>query len=672
MPGNKIFTNLKMQIMKKILLLAFALTIAMTGMAQRKLTPGLKKVLIDKNYYGAPIDKGVAAGNLVTDIPPVSPKSTSALSQVFVGASINVFGVLYEIQTVLWYEDALNAILFTCRGNQAGSIGVLATGNDINTFISTDKGDTWNGQTTLTRPGKYHRYPSGVFYNPDGNNDPANAFTIASGPRTDGSGWINNYHSSADATATDTSVVYIPNEIGENVMDGMSSSTNGLITVSGSWYTGDYLSHMVYFHHGFFNTSTNKVDWEVTPIEMGNYVLKNSDSTLNSFLGWANSNMSRDGSVGYILVRGVDKQNTVHPSYAQVLIKTTDGGQTWEHVPFFDLSTLPTFRDHILPTAADTSLHVPVFSLTASTTSNKFEADIIVDGYGKPHIFAEVRGAVSTNLDSLGYVWVGPDDLPIDNNIYEIYQDQFDQWHAIWIDSLVTDNLLDENSTWSGTTSGSIGWTHRIQGSQTPDGKITFATWTDTDWQTYASDRLDRYPDLKIWGHNLDSYYNTAVKNVSKDDPDLAGAMFFHYTSPYSWVDGNTINIPVTREDILYNNSPDLPVFHYFIKGVTLDMSEFVLGGAPSPSAIGASSVSGCYPNPFSGTTTVQIILAKSASVNIEINSLMGQKVSSTNYGVLSTGTHNLTIDGSSLASGVYFYTVTAGDYRSTNKMIVR
>jgi hypothetical protein len=658
--------------MKKLLLIVFAVSLVMSAMAQRKITPGLKPVLSPKTYYEVPLDKGTVPDNAVINVPPVTTKSTSDLTMVLIGASINTFGVLYESQTPLWYEDALHTLLFTCRGNQSGTIGVLATGNDINAFTSTDEGNTWNGQTTLTRTGIYHRYPSGVFYNPTGNTDPANAFTVASGPRTDGNGWIANYHSSANATAGDTAVTYIPAYMGETVEEGMTACTNGTFSISGSWYTSDLMSDSLFWHQGVWNSSTNQADWTVTRIEMGDYLMKNTDNTLLGFLGWSNSASSRDGSVGYVLMRGVDKDNTVHPSFAQVLIKTTDGGQTFQHVPFFDLGTLTAIQEHILPTAADPNVYAPIFSLTASSSSNKFEADIIVDALGKPHIFAEVRGAYSINMDSLGYVWVGQDGYPVDNNLFELYQDINDQWHAVWVDSLVTDNLLDENSTWVGGTSGSIGWTHRIQSSLTPDGTKIMVSWTDSDYQTWGTDREDYNPDLKIWGRDMYSYLNTPVKNITAGDPNLWGMAFLHFMSPVSWIENNTVHIPITVEDIMTNNSPDLPVYHYFLPDITLDFSEFILGGPPSPSAIGSSSISNCFPNPFSGTTSLDVTVNKVSPVTITINSVAGQTVSTTSYGTLSSGTHTLKIDGSKLSGGVYFYTVKVGDEQFTNKMIVK
>jgi uncharacterized phage-associated protein len=62
----------------------------------------------------------------------------------------------------------------------------------------------------------------------------------------------------------------------------------------------------------------------------------------------------------------------------------------------------------------------------------------------------------------------------------------------------------------------------------------------------------------------------------------------------------------------------------------------------------------------------------KNSTVNVNITNVAGQKVVSYDYGVVLTGTKKLTIDNSNLNRGVYFCTVTVGDQKFTNKMIVK
>ena len=77
------------------------------------------------------------------------------------------------------------------------------------------------------------------------------------------------------------------------------------------------------------------------------------------------------------------------------------------------------------------------------------------------------------------------------------------------------------------------------------------------------------------------------------------------------------------------------------------------------------------YPNPFSGKTYVEVTLNKASNVSMEVYTLTGQKVAMNDYGFKAAGSHNMAIDGSQLTTGIYFYTVTAGESKVTRKMMV-
>ncbi len=61
------------------------------------------------------------------------------------------------------------------------------------------------------------------------------------------------------------------------------------------------------------------------------------------------------------------------------------------------------------------------------------------------------------------------------------------------------------------------------------------------------------------------------------------------------------------------------------------------------------------YPNPFNPTTTVQLTLPQAAEINVVVHNSLGQQVATLASGTMTAGTHALTLDGSNLASGLYF-----------------
>jgi len=81
--------------------------------------------------------------------------------------------------------------------------------------------------------------------------------------------------------------------------------------------------------------------------------------------------------------------------------------------------------------------------------------------------------------------------------------------------------------------------------------------------------------------------------------------------------------------------------------------------------------VSQNYPNPFNGSTAIDVTLAGNASVNVSVYSITGQKVADHSFGTFTEGTHKIDLNSTGLNSGIYFYTVKAGENTSTGKMTV-
>ncbi|MBC7187928.1 MAG: T9SS type A sorting domain-containing protein [Calditrichaeota bacterium] len=75
------------------------------------------------------------------------------------------------------------------------------------------------------------------------------------------------------------------------------------------------------------------------------------------------------------------------------------------------------------------------------------------------------------------------------------------------------------------------------------------------------------------------------------------------------------------------------------------------------------------YPNPFNPTTTVKFAVAKPGNVTIAVYNMLGQKVATLVNGYYQPGTYAATWDASTMASGVYFYKITAGEFTAVKKM---
>jgi hypothetical protein len=64
--------------------------------------------------------------------------------------------------------------------------------------------------------------------------------------------------------------------------------------------------------------------------------------------------------------------------------------------------------------------------------------------------------------------------------------------------------------------------------------------------------------------------------------------------------------------------------------------------------------------------------MRKSADLKIEVANILGKVVYKETKGKVAAGIHTITLNTSSYAKGVYTYTVTTGDIKTTRKMIVQ
>lgn len=77
------------------------------------------------------------------------------------------------------------------------------------------------------------------------------------------------------------------------------------------------------------------------------------------------------------------------------------------------------------------------------------------------------------------------------------------------------------------------------------------------------------------------------------------------------------------------------------------------------------------YPNPFNPATNIQFDIPKESFVSLKVFDIRGKEVKTLVNENRQAGTYYITFDASSLASGVYFYKLSAHDYTKTMKMVL-
>jgi hypothetical protein len=75
------------------------------------------------------------------------------------------------------------------------------------------------------------------------------------------------------------------------------------------------------------------------------------------------------------------------------------------------------------------------------------------------------------------------------------------------------------------------------------------------------------------------------------------------------------------------------------------------------------------YPNPFNPSTTISFNLQNREFINLKVYDLNGKLVRNLINDFYSGGSYDIIFDGSDLSSGIYYYSLTAGDFKQTKKM---
>jgi hypothetical protein len=77
------------------------------------------------------------------------------------------------------------------------------------------------------------------------------------------------------------------------------------------------------------------------------------------------------------------------------------------------------------------------------------------------------------------------------------------------------------------------------------------------------------------------------------------------------------------------------------------------------------------YPNPFNPTTTISYSIPERSSVELKIYNSIGEEIAALVNTVKEPGKYTVKWNASGLASGIYFYKITAGEFAESKKMVL-
>jgi serine protease len=175
----------------------------------------------------------------------------------------------------------------------------------------------------------------------------------------------------------------------------------------------------------------------------------------------------------------------------------------------------------------------------------------------------------------------------------------------------------------------------------------------DTSWQIY-----DGFSKAEKW----DALHN----GISKTYAGVGDVSFVIGTGPVTLASGDSTTFAIavmaspTLSDLISTTSAAQQKWSY-------------VSSAPSaPNTIPlAFALEQNYPNPFNPTTHLQFSIADFQFVTLKIYDVLGRDVATLVNEQKSPGTYIVNFDGSSFASGVYFYRLRAGSFVSTKRMVL-
>ena len=141
-----------------------------------------------------------------------------------------------------------------------------------------------------------------------------------------------------------------------------------------------------------------------------------------------------------------------------------------------------------------------------------------------------------------------------------------------------------------------------------------------------------------------------------------------------SFATGMSVSTAGTSADqttFLYGDLGTGGIAWYFANSTVMVRMNFTPGLSVENNEMSNLNVSQNFPNPFSNETTVEYTLENASEVSYTVVDLAGNTILEVNEGNVMAGTHEITIDGSALANGVYYFNMTAGGAQTTHKMIV-
>lgn len=170
--------------------------------------------------------------------------------------------------------------------------------------------------------------------------------------------------------------------------------------------------------------------------------------------------------------------------------------------------------------------------------------------------------------------------------------------------------------------------------------------------------------DSSFWSYlnsgNIDTAYITDPNNPSVDDPVVVPAFS---TKTIAAGDSASYYLAVSFGQ---NHAQMLSSMQFAIQ----KYQELTPVERDARKSVDGYRLDNNYPNPFNPSTRITYQIPEKAQVSIKVFNALGKEIVTLVDEPKSAGTHSVGFDAAGLPSGVYFYTIQAGSFHESRKMI--
>ncbi len=298
---------------------------------------------------------------------------------------------------------------------------------------------------------------------------------------------------------------------------------------------------------------------------------------------------------------------------------------------------------------------------------------LIIENFGQVNGVVDNNGVRHIAANGYSYYVNGEDTTFAFPAVYWNSRDR--QWLAISDQNVETTLYADDSYARPGNGFGSAYPVPAVS----PDGNKVVIAWQGPEYAATPGGTPNIYNGT-VAIHYTDLYYVTSGDGgKSFSAPEiLVGEQNTQESYPYivmSEGEGttNTLHfvymvdaIPGTSLFADNNEASDESAWYYDEMEV-----DIVVGVEDEATVVNSFELEQNYPNPFNPSTTIKYNLPEAGMVTLKVYDVLGKEVATIVNQVQNQGSHEVSFNASNLASGLYIYKISAGNFVSSKKMML-